>query len=209
MKYFAFIFSFALLTACSDKKPAPVLSEKEGKATAVSKNKRADLTIIPGESIGKITLEQNAETLKDLGKPDLSDSAMGKSWLTWYNKNTTAENGKSELNIYTTYKNSDLTEKVIRQIRITSPDFKSVDGIHTGKAFTEIKSVYPNLKYSGKFSDPGSKNEIEVYDDEVSGVAFEIENDGNRRNCVAIIIHSKGKNVMQEYVYLHPEFVRG
>jgi hypothetical protein len=40
----------------------------------------------------------NLET--EFGKPDMSDAAMGKAWLTWYGKKD-EHNNKTELNIYT------------------------------------------------------------------------------------------------------------
>lgn len=167
-------------------------------ATAVP----AKLLIVSGQSIGNISINQNASELESiLGQPDLSDAAMGKAWLTWFSKISDSITG-NELNIYTTYRpdDPDLKEKIVRQIRITSPDFKTSNGISTASTLPEIKAAFPNSIEIGKY-DHETDNPVFIYDDIASGIAFEIEDN----ICTGIIIHEKDKAVGKEYITFHPD----
>jgi hypothetical protein len=160
------------------------------------------LLVIPGQSIGNIALEQNADKLEAiLGKPDLSDAAMGKAWLTWFSKVSDTVTG-NELNIYTEYKDNELRGKVVRQIRITSDEFKTKDGIKTGKSLDEISKVYPGIKLIGKY-DTNTNYPVSVYDVIEEGIAFEVENNV----CTGIIVHKKGQKVAEEYITFHPDML--
>lgn len=188
------------LISCSDKKTTSVETNTSSDSIQYIPPEIIDTQqlIVPGQRIGLTALEQNAETLSSLGKPDFSDAAMGKAWATWYSK----DGQKKELNIYTTYKDSEMREKVIRQIRITSPEFKTSEGIATGKSLTDIKKVYPDLTLVGKYKANGQP--IELYDAVDSGIAFELQNDSS----VSIIIHKSGKKVTEEYLTFRPDMER-
>ncbi|MCY1485327.1 hypothetical protein D3C87_327320 [compost metagenome] len=201
MKKIALALIGISLLSCSDKKASAVETEKT--SDSIVKYVPPEIIdrkqlIIPGKSIGLTQLGQNAETLLSLGKPDFSDAAMGKAWATWYSK----DGQKKELNIYTTYKDSEMKEKVIRQIRITSPEFKTSDKIATGKSLKDIQQSFPKVKLIGKYNANGKA--VQLYDDADSGIAFEIEND----LCIGIIIHETGKKVTDEYITLHPDMER-
>lgn len=201
MKKIALALIGISLLSCSDKKASAVETEKT--SDSIVKYVPPEITdrkqlIIPGKSIGLTQLGQNAETLSSLGKPDFSDAAMGKAWATWYSK----DGQKKELNIYTIYKDSEMKEKVIRQIRITSPEFKTSDKIATGKSLNDIQKSFPKVKLVGEYN-PNGKT-VQLYDDADSGIAFEIEND----LCIGIIIHEMGKKVTEEYITLHPDMER-
>lgn len=197
------------LFSCSGKQEAEEVIAPFPADTVPQSGPKVNLVIVPGNSIGNVSLGQNSQELDFLGQADLSDAAMGKAWLTWYSANSKRVNGKSELNIYTTYKDNEMKEKVVRQIRITSPDFKTADGIRAGMAFSEIQKLMPNLDYIGSFRNPGTGNPVELYDATPTGIAFEIENTGSEKNCIAIIIHPKDRNVTEEYQYFHPDLIRG
>lgn len=185
------------LLSCSDKKTTPVETDTNSDTIKYDPPQiiNTQQLIIPGKRIGLTALEQNAETLSSLGKPDFSDAAMGKAWATWYSK----DGQKNELNIYTTYKDAELKEKVVRQIRITSPKFKTSEGIATGKTLTDIKKNYPEVKLVGKYKANGQT--IELYDAVNSGISFEIQKD----TCISIIIHKSGKKVTEEYLTFRPD----
>ena len=200
MKKLSLLLIGIFLASCSDKK-----TNAETENNAISSDtiqyvspKVTDnaYEIIPGERIGLTKLEENVATLSELGKPDFSDSAMGKSWSTWISKD--GEN--NELNIYSTYKDSEMKEKVVRQIRITSPKFKTSEEISTGKSLQEIQKAFPDIKLVTKYTDEKTKNLVEIYDAETNGIAFEF----TQNKCVAIIVHTKGKKVTEEYITLHP-----
>ena len=199
MKKFALLFIGICFFSCSDKK-----TNEGPNNTVVSdtikyippKVIEKEWAIIPGKSVGLTSLEENVEKLSELGEPDATDSAMGKSWPTWVSK----EDKKNELNIYTTYKNSEMNEKVVRQIRITSPQFETPTEITTGKSLQEIQKAYPEIKLVGKYTDEKTQKLVEIYDSERQGIAFEF----TKNECVAIIIHTKGKKVTEEYMTFHP-----
>jgi len=202
MKKFAMFLIGICLASCSDKKTnVEVETENEAVSTDTIKYVPPKVTdkafeIIPGERIGLTKLEENTEKLSELGKPDFSDSEMGKSWATW----TSKDDEKNELNIYSTYKDSKMKEKVVRQIRITSSKFKTPNEISTGKSLQEIQKSFPDIKLVAKYTDEKTKNLVEIYDSEANGIAFEFtQNEG-----AAIIVHTKSKKVTEEYITLHP-----
>jgi hypothetical protein len=198
MKYLIIILSIALFS-CQGKKETND-ADKVPTDTIDKPTVNTRLLILPGKCIGNIALEDNAGTLESiLGKPDLSDSAMGKAWLTWFSKVSDTITG-NELNVYTTYRDNELTEKVVRQIRITSDEFKTPDGLSTGKLLSDIQKTYPNLKSIGSY-DSETPNPVTVYDAVDEGIAFEIE----KGRCVGIIIHEKGRKVSEEYITFHPD----
>ncbi|MFC6095842.1 hypothetical protein ACFPVY_04215 [Flavobacterium qiangtangense] len=200
MKKFSLLLIGICLASCSDKKTT-LETENDAVSTDTIKYVPPKVTenayeIIPGERIGLTKLDENTETLSELGKPDFSDSAMGKSWATWISK----DDENNELNIYSTYKDSKMKEKVVRQIRITSSKFKTPNEISTGKSLQEIQKAFSDIKLVAKYTDEKTKNLVEIYDSETNGIAFEFTQNG----CAAIIVHTKGKKVTDEYITLHP-----
>lgn len=162
----------------------------------------SDRIIAPGKLIGKTRIGENAEMLsKTLGKPDMSDAAMGKAWLTWYGKKRDEHNNRTELNIYTTYKDSTMATKVVKQIRTTSSWFMVRDSLHVYSDFAGIQSVFPNLQYVGKYQD--DTRVIKLYDDARQGIAFEVVSANKQRICTGIIVHVPGKSVAATYIPLN------
>jgi len=210
MKKFSLLIIIGVLISCrGNEETTETVTQIPVDSVANPKPEpKINLVIIPGQSIGNVALEQNSEELEFLGPADLSDAAMGKAWLTWFSTNSKQPSGKTELNIYTIYKDKELTQKVVRQIRITSPDFKTPEGIHVGMAFTEIQNLSPDLNYIGNFKNPGKTNWVELYDSTNIGIAYEIENTGSEKTCIAIIVHAKNRNVTEEYLSFHPDLVR-
>jgi len=201
MKKMIWLFLGIGFISCSDKKVKPIentpVSDTVAKPVSVKTTDEKQL-IVPGKSIGLTHLGQNTETLASLGRPDFSDAAMGKAWSSWYSK----DGKKNELNIYTTYKDSEMKEKVIRLIRITSPEFKTEDGIATGSSLKTIQSDFPKAVLIGKYKDTGES--VEIYDAIDSGIAFEIK----KGNCISIIVHETGKKATDEYITFHPDMER-
>lgn len=186
------------IVSCSDKK-----TNQETENNTVSSDtikyvppRVTAFEIIPGERVGLTQLEENVEKLSELGKPDRSDSAMGKSWSTWISEDGAGD----ELNIYSTYKNSEMKEKVVHLIRVTSPSFKTLEEISTGNSLQDIQKTFSDIKLVAKYTDENTNSKVEIYDSEANGIAFEF----TQNLCSAIIIHTKGKKVTEEYITLHP-----
>jgi len=162
-----------------------------------------DKLIIPGERIGKTILGMNAEEIEQLlGKADMSDAAMGKAWLIWYGKRDD-HNNKTELDIYTTYKDSTMREKAVQQIRVTSSYFKTRDGLGVYSDEKDIKKVFAALKPAMTYTDGGRT--VHVLDDVQKGIAFETVHANTSSICIGVIVHMPGKAVTDTYIYLHPD----
>lgn len=159
----------------------------------------ADKLIIPGERIGKAVLNTNADSIEILfGKPDMSDAAMGKAWLTWYGKKRDEHNNKTELDIYTAYKDTSMREKSVQQIRTTSSYFNTDNNIHVYSSLNEIKKAYPQAHKIQQSAADAKK--FVVYDDVQNGIAFEVVNTNEKKLCTAIFVHLKGKKVTDIYI---------
>ncbi len=180
-----------LLIACTSKPKQPAessITTTLDSSVTVSKTKAmpkrqtsAEWLIVPGKSIGKVTLNQNADSvMATLGKPDLTDGAMGSTMLTWLGKNG---DSTSRVSVFTQRNMGVPDESVnrVKQIRVTSPQFKTADGIGAGAMFTDIDSRY-SIKAVDKYK------QLKVYDDLQHGIAFDIDSLTSR--CVAISVHA-------------------
>jgi len=175
--------------------------------TGNSQTAKGNTTLIAGESVGNISLGTDASTLQSiLGKPDMSDAAMGKAWISWYGKKRDEHNNKTELNIYTAYKDTSMREQTVQQIRTTSSFFVTADSIHVYSSLDDIKNKYAVKKAAQYKSSDGRT--ITLYDDKKNGIAFEIADAGSQHICTGIIIHSKNESVNNIYIMLHPDMKR-
>ena len=226
--FFSFLILF-LFTACNNKpatndntsaqdtvtnqdtavtQPDTVVTNNDDNNGVVNdtENPKSVPLIIAGESVGKIMLGTDASTLQNiLGKPDMSDAAMGKAWTTWYGKNRDEHNNKTELDFYTAYKDTSMREQTVQQIRTTSSFFITNDSIHVYSSLNEVKNKYA-VKKAAHYNSDGRV--ITLYDDKQKGIAFEIASANTQNVCVGIIIHTKDKSVNDIYIMLHPDMKR-
>jgi hypothetical protein len=152
--------------------------------------------IVPGISIGQTTLNESAENIiKRIGKPDASDAAMGKSLSTWYAKHNTA--GYQTQLFFSRQMGVDETSRV-KQIRITSPWFKTAGALHVG---TPFKNLFANFKLSKVATYREKGTTYAVYDDENAGIAFETD---DKDLCSGIIVHEPKTTVTANYAAFHP-----
>jgi hypothetical protein len=143
-------------------------------------------TIAPGEGIGRVLLGQRLDEVHaNLGAPKLSDAAMGgRLWEIW--RSGTAfdgkrQNGSEEMEIYFTRERSDLGgPSLVRQIRVSSPFFRTLSGISIRSSFSEIVASFPNLRIDEDLTSglSGGRNEkeFEMFVDQTRGIAFEFRN---------------------------------
>jgi hypothetical protein len=170
--------------------------------TTIQIQKQPGKLIVPGESVGNISIGTNAADLeKILGKPDASDAAMGKAWLTW-NGERDEHNNATTLNIYTTYQDSTMQQKTVQQIRTTSSLFSTNDGIRVYSSLETIRKEFPEIEKLAHYTDEG--RDIVIYDEIQKGIAFEIAAAGQQQICTGIIIHKKGEVVTNVYIFFHP-----
>jgi len=162
----------------------------------------ANQLIVPGESVGNVSIGTDAAGLeKILGKADASDAAMGKAWLTWNGKRD-EHNNATTLKIYTTYKDNTMRQKTVQQIRTTSSYFSTADSIHVYSSLAAIKNKFPGIQKLAHYTDDG--REFVIYDEKQKGIAFEIVAANGQQICTGIIVHKKGEAVTNVYIYLHP-----
>jgi len=172
-------------TAVPTEKPRPASGRSPSDTLA------SDRIITPGTSIGNTFLEEIPDTLRAiLGKPDVADAAMGKVWLTWFGKKRDEHNNRTQVDVFLTYRDSSMSAKVVRQIRTTSSWFRLEDSLHVYSDFSSIRSAFPDLRYTGKYSSGG--RELKIYDDLAKGVAFETVTAAGQTLCTAILVHVPG-----------------
>lgn len=162
----------------------------------------AKLLIVPGKSVGRYFIGQHMDKVDSLrGKPDFGDAAMGKAWAVWYGKHKTG-NKQNEIAIYSTYADSTMSSKAVRQIRVISSKFQTVDGLNNGNLFSSFAAKYADFSKVFSYVDTGLGDTIEVYDSKTNGIAVEFLRDISR----AITVHPKGEAFDQSYYTLHPEW---
>jgi hypothetical protein len=184
----------------------PVIQQDTGTTATNTPAISSDKLARPGKGIGKINLGSNADKLEELlGKPDFSDAAMGKAWLTWYSKHRDEHNNRNELNIYTTYADSTMRTKTVKQIRVTSPFYITADSLQVYNDLTSIRKVYPDLVFEGKYKEQKGGRMIQLYDAIGQGIAFEAAEANGQQICIGMIVHEPGKAVTDIYITLHPD----
>ncbi|MCX2574842.1 hypothetical protein [Pedobacter sandarakinus] len=157
--------------------------------------------IVPGRSIGEISLGDSIEKVaKVLGKADGGDAAMGKAWGIWYGSKM--ENGDTdEIAIYSSYKDTTMHVKDVKQIRITSPKYKTQDGFTVGRTTSETKNKFPGMALASSYL-TATKDTVQIYDAKQEGIAFEFL----RGKGVALTIHPPNQSVNNTYLTLHPDW---
>lgn len=205
MKKLFIAIAAIVLFGCNDKKTISTPTGVDTTTNAISEKEEIPqvLLIIPAQRVGLTEINQDAALLDSiLGVPDLSDAAMGKAWLTWYGKTADVNSGKYELNIFTTYKDSQMMSKVVRQIRVTSPDFKiASNGLSTGRSKSDFEKQYPDLKRVATYKNKENNIETELYEVENGGIAFEFE----AGFCYSIIVFERDQDVARYFRTFHPE----
>ena len=157
--------------------------------------------IIPGVSIGSVKIDEDAALLEgQLGKPDSSDAAMGKAWLFWFGKKD-EQNFATELDIFTSYKDTSMNGKSVKLVRTTSSFFFTEKGIKVSSSLTNVQQQFALKRIGSYMAKDG--NSVVLYDDESNGIAFEFNNDS--QTCAGIIIHQKNIPVLNTYLTFHPD----
>ncbi|WP_419802178.1 hypothetical protein [Mucilaginibacter sp.] len=190
LKKLTVVCSFFLLLACNQPQTQSAQTKKVADtvfSTVISAEEKlvpAAALIVPGKSIGQITLRENADSVyKALGKPDSGDAAMGKSLSTWFADHN-PKGYQTQVFCVRNLGNPDENISRIKQIRVTSPYFKTSERIGAGSTLTEIQTKFKVIK-TASYAD--KKPPYQIYDDK-KGIAFEILNG----KCRAVIVYLPG-----------------
>ncbi|MHA4895865.1 hypothetical protein ACXZ1K_14015 [Pedobacter sp. PWIIR3] len=150
---------------------------------------KSDSLLIPGKSAGLIKIDQDAaELFKIYGTADAGDAAMQKAVAIWYKDH----NPKSYATaIYTVRDTGDNPPARIKQIRVTSPGYKTVQGLGISSSLKDLSETYALVKIK-----PGKEIGNEIYDSK-TGITFEID---KNKMCSAVIIHEGGQALSSTYL---------
>lgn len=186
----------ALCTACQSDTPRSAAVQVDSSGSVAPDT--ASL-IVAGKALGAFRLKQDMQTVTTiLGEPDAGDAAMGKAWGIWYEKDPSGGQ-KSEIAIYSSYKDSTMMAKDVKQIRTTVRRFKTTEGLGIGSTLSDFMRAYPDLKLQARYSG-GSSDTISLYDSESRGIAVEFVTD----TCRAINVHPAGTRVTESYFTYDP-----
>mgnify|MGYP000008098420 CR=1 FL=1 len=148
--------------------------------------------VVPGKAIGNTRIDENMDdVIKLLGKPDDGDAAMQKSVAIYYK----GEHSTSILSARDT--EGDHPAAKVKQIRVTSPAFKTKDSLHVGSTLEELNAKYELKKVSTYKADGG---ECTVWD-AGHGIAFETN---ARKEVIAVIVYSPEEDYKEAYLNIRP-----
>ncbi|MGY3052968.1 hypothetical protein ACVWYG_001165 [Pedobacter sp. UYEF25] len=187
-----------MFSACSNgdvKSVTQHLSSKDRVETVKDEKTEInqELLLLPGVAAGKVKLGQDAkEVYALLGKADAGDAAMQKSVSIWY-KNHDPES--FAIAIYTVRDTADNPAARIQQVRVSSPEFKTEEGIGASSSLEKIKQKYSVTK----LTDDSDGDEVLVIYDSMAGIAFETYNG----ICKAVIIHRANESLKSTSLPLH------
>jgi hypothetical protein len=151
--------------------------------------------IVPGKSIGQTSLQEDAKlVLQKLGKPDDGDSAMGKSLFTWYANHYPFGYETQVFCSHPMGGNESVSR--VKQIRVTSPYFKTANGIGAGATLKQINASF-KLTKTATFKE--DKHWFAVYNSD-KGIAFETNAAGK---CVGVIVYPAGNLGDFNYLPFH------
>ena len=181
-----------VLSACSSgDAESPTQEHLSSKGSlAISSDKKTavnqELLLLPGISAGRVKLGQDAkEVYAKLGKADAGDASMQKSVSIWY-KNHDQESYATS--IFTVRDTGDNPAAKIQQVRVTSPELKTEEGIGVSSTLELIKQKYSVTK----LTDITDRGRVLVIYDSMAGIAFETDIKGI---CKAVIIHRANESL--------------
>ncbi|WP_374950392.1 hypothetical protein [Mucilaginibacter sp.] len=169
----------------SKKQPDTVaaISSDEGAGKPIT----AQRLIIPGKSIGQTGINESMENVYNrFGKPDSSDAAMGSALAVWYADHNKA-GYKTAIFSRHNYNGKDDIFQYVKRILVTSPYFKTAEGLGVGSNLNDIQKQYA-LKPGNGYKDKG--RQINVFDNVAKGISFEIDPVTNK--CVGVLIQKPG-----------------
>ncbi|PST83504.1 hypothetical protein C7T94_13190 [Pedobacter yulinensis] len=206
MKKYVFLSLLGLVlgTACTrpKQKQAEQLDAAASRKDSVSV---ADIPeqklVVPGAAVGMLDIGTDMqEIFQKLGKPDAGDAAMGRAWSVWYHPDSTSQVNDDELNLFSAYADSGMVKKEVRQIRVTSPEYRTDLGIGVGSPYEEMKKQYPAVREVQRLVNMRRGDTLVVYDDVQQGIAFDV----CKRRVFALTVHRRSTPMQHGYLTLKP-----
>jgi len=158
--------------------------------------------VIAGKQAGRIYLGQYMEQVAEiLGRPDDGDAAMGSALGIWYEG--TPKDKRNPTVIFSSYRDSNMVIKAVKQVSVAAPEFRTADGMGTGVKLAQLLKAYPSLKKTESYVS-AQKDTVMVYDSVAEGIAFDIKKD----TCTAITVHVKHRPANAVYLPVHPDWKR-
>jgi len=171
------------------------------KASAVAQTTDERFLVVAGRSVGEIALgEDMAQVGQKLGRPDAGDAAMGKAWGIWYSGDPMAKH-RDEIAVYSSYRDTSMQIKDVKQIRITSNKFKTKDDLATGATLEDIKLKFPDIQKLSTYLNE-NKDTVTIYDAKKEGIGFEFL----KGKSISLTVHPVNVPVNATYLTLHPEW---
>lgn len=182
-----------LILGCNSPENKSVTDSVKTNASSSKPAINPDQLITPGTSIGHLAIGLPVDSaIVRLGRPDYSDAAMGHSLMKWYSKDA----GKHRTAVFAGRDMGNEDVSRIKRIMVSSPWFKTREGIATGSAFADIEKFY-KLKKMDDFT--AQQKGLQVYDSD-KGITFDM--DSTSKKCVAITVHKAHENP-GTYINMH------
>lgn len=188
MRKFIALFALLLLCACNQA-PTTVhssLVDSLHMADTVVKPITKAHVIVPGKSVGPISINGNADSLVYiLGKPDASDAAMGSSMLVW---NVKYKKGNYKTVVYAHRNMGAPDENVshIKAIYVSAPFYKTADYSGVGSGLRDVRKLF---KLSVRAIPGFTIKQLALYNDYGAGISFEADSTGR---CYGVLVYAKG-----------------
>lgn len=191
---FYLILAMILFAGCSSEQDSQTHDSVTVASIASDTNTRNEETLlIPGKSAGNIKIDEDtAPVYKIMGKPDAGDAAMQKAVAVWYQNHDPRSYATAVFSVRDT---GDHPIARIKQIRTTSPEFKTSNGIGVHSSLSDIQGTFTVKKVANT---PNGSNDPQIYDS-VAGIAFEINKE---QQCTAVLIHPAAEELKATYLPL-------
>lgn len=159
--------------------------------------------VVPGKSIGPIAVGDSVQKVFRLfGNPDAGDAAMGKAWAIWLNNEPTTTK-TSEYCVFSSYRDSTMSSKDVKQIRVTSILYKTQDGFGIDRTLKDTKARFGDLIEVSSYLNE-IKDTVSIYDATSKGIGFEFV----KRKSTAISVHKPNQSIQSDYLSPNPKWKR-
>jgi hypothetical protein len=147
--------------------------------------------VVPGRSLGNLTVGADATTLATLGPANRTDAAMQKAWATWYGARPTNGGPRTQLDVYTAPANNEVAHHTVQVVRATSPWFHLANGLRVGTSLHAIQVAQGALPLVATYRLAAGPRYL--YDDAQRGIAFELDGQVDSSRCRALLVHAPGQ----------------